>query len=328
MKLLVTGAAGFIGSHLCEKLLQDKCNKIVGLDAFVGSGTPEWIKRRNLQNMMNHPRFIFINANLLDVSWERVLPETDIVFHLAAIPGVRSSFGDEFASYVDNNILATQRLLEACRRFPVQKLIYGSTSSVYGEKAGMVKESASTLPLSPYGVSKLTGENLCRLYHLSDGVPVVILRFFTVYGPRQRPDMAFHRFIRNILTGKPIPVNGNGLQTRDFTYVADCVQAIAAAAQADGVIGETVNVGGKERASVLEGIKIIENILGKKAELSFSGSTRGEPFSTWADIGKAEQLLGYNPKVTLEQGLAAEVLDLCELYQLPKPNSVYGSGLM
>jgi UDP-glucuronate 4-epimerase len=324
MKLLVTGAAGFIGSHLCEKLLQDESNEVVGLDAFVGSGTPEWIKRRNVQNIMNHPRFTFTNQNLLDVSWEQLLPDTDVVFHLAAIPGVRSSFGDEFSTYVDNNILATQRLLEACSRFPVKKLIYGSTSSVYGEKAGMVPESASTLPLSPYGVSKLTGEYLCRLYHRNDGVPVVILRFFTVYGPRQRPDMAFHRFIRNILEGRPIPVYGSGLQTRDFTYVADCVEAIAAAAQADGIIGETLNVGGKARASVLEGIQIIETILGKKADLSFSGSPRGEPLSTWADIGKAERLLGYRPQVTLEQGLAAEAVDLCELYRLPKPDRLAG----
>ncbi|MEK3914787.1 NAD(P)-dependent oxidoreductase [Paenibacillus sp. FSL H7-0331] len=313
MQILVTGAAGFIGSHLCERLLQDENNQVIGLDAFVQSATPNWMRERNLRKLLHHPRFSFIQQHILKVSWENLLPQVDIVYHLAAIPGVRSSFGPDFETYVTNNILATQCLLEGCRQYPVQKLIYASTSSVYGEKTGQVNELTPTDPLSPYGVSKLTGEQLCHVYAHNDEVPIVILRFFTVYGPRQRPDMAFHRFINHIMHNKPIPIYGDGQQTRDFTFVEDCVRAVAQVAYADHVIGETINIGGKERASVLECISILERLVGKKVDIQFIRPTYGEPRNTWADITKAQSLLGYEPKMDLYHGLEQEIHDIYEM---------------
>ncbi|WP_442603333.1 NAD-dependent epimerase/dehydratase family protein [Paenibacillus sp. KN14-4R] len=311
MKILVTGAAGFIGSHLCEKLLQDPRHEVIGLDAFVQqSPTPVKVREYNLRFLLPQDRFTFINQNLLQVPWDEVLPGVDIVFHLAGMPGVRSSWGADFKTYVTHNIEATQRLLEGCSKHPVTKFIYASTSSVYGEKTDQVHETAATEPLSPYGVSKLTGEQLCNVYAHHAGIPIVILRFFTVYGPRQRPDMAFHKFISHIRQGKPIPINGDGLQTRDFTYVADCVEAIAAAVYAENIIGETINIGGKERASVLDCIAILEELFAKKIDRQFMSKASGEPRHTWANISKAQRLLGYQPKTDLRSGLHAEMMDL------------------
>ncbi|WP_028552054.1 NAD-dependent epimerase/dehydratase family protein [Paenibacillus sp. UNC451MF] len=310
MKILITGAAGFIGSHLCERLLIDTRHEVVGLDGLVTSSTPVKAREYNLRHLLQHPRFTFIKQDLLTVQWDQLLPGIDIVYHLAGMPGVRSSWGEDFKHYIRNNIEATQRLLEGCRTYPVSKFIYASTSSVYGEKIGQVNEMASTAPLSPYGVSKLTGEQLCKVYAHNDAIPLTILRFFTVYGPRQRPDMAFHRFIQHILQNKPIPINGDGTQTRDFTYVEDCVTAIAAAAHADNIMGETINIGGKERASVLDCIAILEEHFGKKVERQFMGKPIGEPSHTWADISKAQSLLGYEPKTDLRKGLKAEILDI------------------
>ncbi|WP_314588151.1 NAD-dependent epimerase/dehydratase family protein [Paenibacillus terrigena] len=310
MKILVTGAAGFIGSHLCERLLQDTSLELIGLDAYVKSSTPVHAREYNLRYLLQHPRFTFIQQDLLKVPWDQLLPGVDIVYHLAGMPGVRSSWGEDFKYYITNNIEATQRLLEGCHAYPITKFVYASTSSVYGEKTGQVNETSSTEPLSPYGVSKLTGEQLCRVYAHNDRIPVVILRFFTVYGPRQRPDMAFHRFIKHILQNKPIPINGDGKQTRDFTYVGDCVSAIAATAYADNIIGETINIGGKERASVLDCIAILEELFNKKVEQQFMGKPIGEPSHTWADTSKAQSLLGYEPKTDLRRGLKAEILDI------------------
>ncbi|MFC5701440.1 NAD-dependent epimerase/dehydratase family protein [Cohnella faecalis] len=314
MKIIVTGAAGFIGSHLCERLLRDPSNEIVGIDCFLDSGTPPWIRERNIRDLLAHPRFAMHRSHLLQIDWDPILPGTDVVIHLAGVPGVRSSWGGDFTAYVTNNVLVTQSLLEACRKHPVRKFIYGSTSSVYGEKTGKVSEDAEVVPLSPYGVSKLSGEHLCRVYQLNDALPVAILRFFTVYGPRQRPDMAFHRFIRRILAREPIPVFGNGEQSRDFTFVEDCVAGIAAAAYADGILGETINIGGKERASVLQCVSLLEEAFGSPAHIEFAGPVSGEPHSTWADISKARRLLGYDPKVSLREGLRREIADLRDLY--------------
>jgi nucleoside-diphosphate-sugar epimerase len=313
MNILVTGAAGFIGSHLCERLLQDERNQLIGLDAFVDSSTPIWMRERNLRFLLHHPRFTFLQHNILEAPWEDLLPDIDIVYHLAGIPGVRSSFGKDFGTYVINNIQATQCLLEGCRQYPVKKFIYASTSSVYGEKTGQVNELASTEPLSPYGVSKLTGEQLCHVYAHNDHIPAIILRFFTVYGPRQRPDMAFNLFINHIMNNTPITIYGDGNQTRDFTFVEDCVHAVAAVAYADHVIGETINIGGKERASVLECISILERLFSKKVERQFIGKTYGEPRHTWADISKAQKLLGYEPRMNLYSGLEKEAIDLCDM---------------
>lgn len=318
MKILVTGAAGFIGSHLCERLLQDKNHEVVGIDNYVPSGTPKWIKENNLRQLSSYPGFTFAELDLIHAPLAHYLADVDIVFHLAAIPGVRSSWGNDFAAYIANNILATQKLLEACRRSSIQKFVYASTSSVYGDKTGSVSERAGVAPLSPYGVSKLTGEQLCRVYYKNDGVPVVVLRFFTVYGPRQRPDMAFHRFIRQMLQNEAITLYGSGHQTRDFTYIRDCVEGIASAVDAEGIIGHTLNIGGKERASVLECIGLLEQLLSVKAKLAWIGPTYGEPQHTWADIRKARRLLKYEPKTDLKYGLSREIAYIRELYGIPE----------
>ncbi|TLS37481.1 NAD-dependent epimerase/dehydratase family protein [Pseudalkalibacillus caeni] len=315
MKILVTGAAGFIGSHLCEHLLLDKNHKVIGVDGFLGF-TNHSIKQRNLTNLISHPRFQLVKEDLLFINWSHYLNDVDVIFHLAGIPGVRSSWGENFKLYVDYNINATQRLLEACRTLPIKKFIYASTSSVYGDKTGKLSENSSCSPLSPYGVSKLTGEYLCKVYQENDGIPIVILRYFTVYGTRQRPDMAIHRFIKSILLNKPIEVYGDGKQTRDFTFISDCVQGTAAALYTKNfIIGETINIGGKERASVLETISLLEELFRKKADIQITGTTRGEPKHTWADITKAEKLLNYQPIIPLKIGLQKEIDDLRKLYR-------------
>lgn len=314
MNIIVTGAAGFIGSHLCERLLVDEGHNVIGIDGFIDPKLKP-LKLRNLTSLLRHPRFKFISENLLTVDWKTLLSNVEIIYHLAAIPGVRSSWGKDFDAYVSNNINVTQRLLEACRNVPITKFIYVSTSSVYGEKVGMVSEDSVPTPLSPYGVTKLTGEYLCKVYQKTDHIPITILRYFTVYGPRQRPDMAFHRFIQHILQKNPLPVFGSGKQTRDFTYVADCIEATASVLSAKNVIGETINIGGKERASILEVISIIEDILGKKVAVKFLEKPRGEPLHTWANITKAEQLLQYKPTIPLKIGLKHELDDLINLYK-------------
>ncbi|MFJ5623713.1 NAD-dependent epimerase/dehydratase family protein [Peribacillus loiseleuriae] len=315
MKILVTGAAGFIGSHLCEKLLTDKNNKIIGVDTFTGP-TPKKLKSVNLGNLLNNTRFRLIETDLLTADLEKLLEEIDIIYHLAGIPGVRSSWGKDFDPYVKNNISVTQRLLEAVKNKKLVKFIYASTSSVYGEVDGKVTEDAYLSPLSPYGITKLTGEHLCNVYHKSFNIPIVTVRFFTVYGPRQRPDMAFHRFITQILKGETLSIFGDGTQTRDFTYVADCVEAIASIIYKDNVIGETINIGGKERASINEILTIIETLTGKKAMIDYLPKLLGEPTHTWADISKAQKMLNYNPKVSLREGITKEIEYIRSIYTL------------
>ncbi|MCB7159081.1 NAD-dependent epimerase/dehydratase family protein [Bacillus subtilis] len=314
MKILVTGAAGFIGSHLCEELLKDKKHNVIGIDDFIGP-TPFSLKLKNLKNLLPEKRFTFIKENLLTADLAPLLEGVDVIFHLAAIPGVRSSWGNHFHPYAAHNIQALQRLLEACREHSIQTFVFASTSSVYGEKQGKVSENTSLSPLSPYGVTKLTGEKLCHVYKQSFGIPIVILRFFTVYGPRQRPDMAFHRLIKQHLQQKPLTIFGDGQQSRDFTYISDCVKGITAVLGKPRLIGETVNIGGAERASVIKVVSLIEDISGRKATLHFSDKIAGEPRNTWADISKAKQLLHYNPATSLKDGLTNEITYLSSLYQ-------------
>jgi nucleoside-diphosphate-sugar epimerase len=315
MNILVTGAAGFIGSHLCEKLLRNEQNTVVGIDTFIGP-TPNSLKQVNLENLLNHPRFKFVKQNLMTADLEHMLQDVDIVYHLAGMPGVRSSWGKDFDPYVTNNILVTQRLLEAAKDKPLQKFIYASTSSVYGEQQGKVAEEAYLTPLSPYGITKLTGEYLCTVYHKSFHIPIVTVRFFTVYGPRQRSDMAFHRFIAHILKEEPITLFGDGTQSRDFTYVSDCVEGLAAVVKKDNLIGQTINIGGKERATVNETISTMEQLTGKMAKIEYLSTLKGEPKHTWADIAKAQNLLDYQPKVPLREGLAKEIEYIRTIYHL------------
>ena len=317
MKILVTGAAGFIGSHLCEKLLIDSSHEVIGIDAFIGP-TPEKIKQMNLVNLSNHPRFTLIRGDLMTVNLDELLKGIDIIYHLAAIPGVRTSWGKEFGPYVTNNISVTQRLLEAVKDKDIQKFIYASTSSVYGNTDGKVTENANMSPLSPYGITKLTAEQLCKVYHKNFHIPIVTVRFFTVYGPRQRPDMAFHRFISQILKEEPITIFGNGTQSRDFTYIKDCIEGTTAILHKDNCIGQTINIGGKERATVNEVISILEVLTGKKARMNYLPKIIGESEHTWADISNANKLLDYNPKIYLREGLVEEIAYISSLYSLKK----------
>ncbi|MCA1031205.1 NAD-dependent epimerase/dehydratase family protein [Bacillus timonensis] len=305
MKILVTGAAGFIGSSLCEELVRDEKNEVFGIDCFIGP-TPTALKDVNVKKLLHHPRFQFRQENLLSVDLPSLLEDIDVVYHLAAIPGVRSSWGKDFDPYVTNNISVTQRLLEASKNKQLKKFIYASTSSVYGEKQGKVSEDLLPEPLSPYGVTKLTGEHLCSVYRESFRVPTVILRYFTVYGPKQRPDMAFHRFIKQIIHDEPITIFGDGKQTRDFTFIDDCVKGTASVLHQDNIIGEIINIGGKERSSVLEIIELLERVSGKQAKKQFQTKVTGEPMHTWADIRKASSLLNYSPQTSLEEGLKKE----------------------
>lgn len=315
MKILITGAAGFIGSHLCEQLLKDQRNEIIGVDTFIGP-TPEKLKLVNLKTLQNHPKFHFMELDLLTSDLELLLNDIDVVYHLAGMPGVRSSWGKDFGPYVMNNISATQRLLEAAKNKKLTKFIYASTSSVYGEKSGKVSEDTCPNPLSPYGITKLTGEYLCHVYQKSFNIPVIVVRFFTVYGPRQRPDMAFHRFILQILKGEPITVYGDGTQSRDFTFIGDCINATSSVLNKDHLIGKTINIGGKERASINEIISILEQLTGKKAMIHYTQKISGEPKHTWADISLAQTLLDFEPKVLLKEGLSKEIDYIRSVYRL------------
>ncbi|WP_018131688.1 NAD-dependent epimerase/dehydratase family protein [Effusibacillus pohliae] len=312
MKIIVTGAAGFIGSHLTERLLAEG-HRVIGIDMF---HQPQWnrFKRFNLAGALQHPNFTLIEGDLLQLDLAKIVADdTDVVFHQAAIAGVRNSWGANFQAYVELNILATQRLLEACKDRGIKKFVYASSSSVYGGTNGPTPEDTPPQPISPYGVSKLAGEHLVRMYHLEYGLPTTSLRYFTVYGPRQRPDMAFHKFLKAVLQGQPIPVYGNGQQTRDFTYVTDVVEANVQAMNWQEH-GNVFNIGGAERASVLEVLDVIREVTGRQVEIEWLPRQSGDPLCTWADISLVSRKLGYHPQVTLRQGLAKEWEYIREIY--------------
>lgn len=314
MKIIVTGAAGFIGSHLCEKLLEDERNTVVGIDGWIGP-TPSHVKTSNTGPLLAHSRFTLISENLLVAPLHELLRDADAIYHLAGMPGVRTSWGNDFEAYAIHNISVTQRLLEACKNTRIQQFIYASTSSVYGEKDGKLSEGMEPAPLSPYGITKLTGEHLCRVYYTTFGIPTTVLRYFTVYGPRQRPDMSFHRFIKQLLANEPITIFGDGTQSRDFTYISDCIDGTAAVLGNQATIGKTINIGGKEKASVNDVIALLEELTGKKAVRQYTTSAIGEPKHTWADLSLAEKYLHYCPKVTLKEGIAREIEYIRMLYR-------------
>ncbi len=299
--VIVTGCAGFIGSHLTERLLR-KDFKVTGIDCFTDY-YPVEIKRNNLKGFIGNKNFTFIRRDVIDADLKGLISDSDYIFHLAAQPGVRASWGQSFEIYIKNNILGTQRLLEACMKSDIKRLVFASSSSVYGDAKEMpIKEESVTKPLSPYGVTKLAAENLCGLYHKNYGIPAVSLRYFTVYGPRQRPDMAFSKFINAVLKGSPIIIYGDGEQTRDFTYVSDIVEANILAMER-GRNGEIYNIGGGSRISVNETIKIIERLAGKRARVEHKEAQSGDMRNTYADIGKARKDLGYRPETSIESGL-------------------------
>ncbi len=304
MRALVTGAAGFIGSHLTSALL-DRGAEVTGLDCFTDYYARS-IKEANLGVNAGRQGFQFVEAALQSTDLTSLLEGTTHVFHLAAQAGVRKSWGRDFRIYTDNNVDATQRLLEASVGHPLHRFVYASSSSVYGDNVSIpMREDALPQPVSPYGVTKLAAEQLCYLYQANYQVPTTSVRYFTVYGPRQRPDMAFHRFIRAALRGDPISLYGDGEQTRDFTFVTDAVAATVAAGDQGG-LGRTYNVGGGSRVSVNQLFEIIARIHGKPLDIRREPVQKGDMRDTFADTTRARADLGFAPKVTLEQGLEAE----------------------
>lgn len=303
MKALVTGGAGFIGSHLSERLLAGGA-RVRAIDAFTDF-YPRPLKERNLEALRGRPGYEFVEGDLRTVDLEALLDGITHVFHLAAQAGVRRSWGAEFQIYTGLNVDATQRLLEATVGKPIERLVYASSSSVYGDEAVMpMVETALPQPVSPYGVTKLAAEQLCYLYHVNHGVPTVALRYFTVYGPRQRPDMGFNRFFTALLDGRPLVQFGDGLQTRDFTFVADAVTATADAA-VRGVPGRVYNIGGGARVSLREVFDLIARVSGRPVTIDRQGPQKGDMRDTYADTSRAQADLGFAPSVTLEEGLRA-----------------------
>ena len=303
MKAVVTGAAGFIGSHLVESLLADG-REVVGVDAFTDYYARD-VKEANLARARDHRAFRLVEGRLQDMDLVRLLDGAAEVFHLAAQAGVRASWGRDFSIYTDNNVLATQRLLEAAQA-GAAKIVYASSSSVYGDSPDLpLRESAACRPVSPYGVTKLAAEHLGNLYHSNLGLPVSSLRYFTVYGPRQRPDMAFHRFLKAARDGTPIEVYGDGRQTRDFTFVSDIVAATRAAA-VSGRPGGVYNVGGGERVALNDVIERIGRVTGRRLEVVRREAQKGDMRDTSADTQAAARDLGFRSTVTLEEGLERE----------------------
>lgn len=304
MKAVVTGAAGFIGSHLVRGLL-DRGFDVLGVDCFTDY-YPRPLKEANLDVNRARKGFSFLEARLQDADLGQVLEGATHVFHLAAQAGVRKSWGSDFRVYTSNNVDASQQLLEACVGRPLHRFVYASSSSLYGDNVSIpMREDALPQPVSPYGVTKLAAEQLCHLYHVNHGVPTTSLRYFTVYGPRQRPDMAFNRFIHASLEGRPVTLYGDGEQTRDFTFVADAVAATMAAGDR-GVPGRAYNVGGGSRVSMNQVLDIIGRVAGRPLEVRREPAQKGDMRDTYADTTLARADLGFAPSVTLEQGIEAE----------------------
>ena len=304
MKAFVTGVAGFIGSHLTGALL-DRGAQVIGVDSLTDYYARE-LKQRNLAENRGRDGFRFLETAIHDADLPKLLDGVTHVFHLAAQAGVRKSWGGDFRTYTRNNVDATQKLLEACVGRPLERFVQASSSSVYGDRAPIpMREDALPRPVSPYGVTKMAAEQLGYLYHVNYGVPAVAMRYFTVYGPRQRPDMAFNRFIQAALNDRPITMYGDGEQTRDFTYVADAVAATLAAGER-GVPGTAYNIGGGSRVSMNHVLKIIEQIAGRPLKVTREGTQKGDMRDTYADTSLAHKDLGFVPTVSLEEGIQAE----------------------
>jgi UDP-glucuronate 4-epimerase len=300
--ILVTGAAGFIGSHLVDRLLADG-REVIGVDAFTGYYSRKR-KERNLALAVREDGFRLVEGDLLRLDLDELLRGVRGVVHLAGEPGVRRSWGSNFSKYLERNVLSTQRMLEATWRNATPKFIYASSSSVYGPDPGHpVGEDHARRPASPYGFSKLAAEDLIQLYVRERGVPASVLRYFTVYGPRQRPEMALSRFIFAAFRGRPVEVFGDGKQKRDMTYVADAVDATVAALDASPGV---YNVGGGTRATVNEMIDAVGRVTSAPVEARYGPSAEGDVRSTWADSRWAARVLGYRPRVGLEEGIAAQ----------------------
>lgn len=297
MKALVTGCAGFIGSHLTDRLLADGY-EVTGIDCFTDYYARS-TKEANISGARKNPNFTFIEKDILEMD---AFPAVDYIFHEAAQAGVRASWGSSFAIYTRNNIEATQRLLEGYKDKPLTKFVYASSSSVYGDAPLPMREDMKPQPVSPYGVSKLAAEHLCYLYWKNYGVPTVSLRYFTVYGPRQRPDMAINKFVKAILQEDALTLYGDGTQTRDFTFISDVVEANLLAAQ-HGSSGEVYNIGGGSRITVNDLIREMEHHCRKSAKIVPASEQKGDTRDTLADNKKARESLGWIPRITVHEGI-------------------------
>ena len=310
MRVLVTGAAGFIGSSLVDRLL-GAGHEVVGIDSFEDYYHRRF-KEAAVALAVGSASYRLIEANILGLAAAEssenlsdLVRWADVVYHLAAQAGVRASWGTSFSTYTDNNILATQLMLETAKKEGVDAFVYASSSSVYGDTDEFpMREDAKCRPFSPYGVTKLAAEHLCQLYWRNFSLPTVSLRFFTVYGPRQRPDMAFHKFIRAMAKGSPIEVYGDGHQTRDFTFIDDIVSGLVAAPSA--AAGSVLNLGGGSRVSLAEALDVLGEVAGRAPKVRLASRQAGDVRDTWASIDRAREAIGYAPSVSLRDGLAAE----------------------
>jgi nucleoside-diphosphate-sugar epimerase len=301
MKCLVTGAAGFIGSHLCDRLL-DLGHTVTGVDAFIRY-YPRVIKERHLATARVHPRFQLAELDLRDPLPPSLLDGVEVIYHLAAVPGLCRSWS-EYGLYESCNLRATQRLLTAAAKASdLRRFVHASTSSVYGRQA-TGNEDVPTRPVSPYGVTKLAAEALVRAYHESFGVPAVVLRYYSVYGPRQRPDMGYHRFIRAFVERQSITIYGDGSHVRGNTFVSDCVDATVRAAEAKP--GAIYNVGGGETTTTLGVVHKLEAIFGYKVPIVHAAPRPGDQSETKADTSRIRADLGWQPRVGLDEGLRAQ----------------------
>jgi nucleoside-diphosphate-sugar epimerase len=305
VRVVVTGAAGFIGSHLCERLLADG-HEVVGIDSFTDFYEPS-LKRSNLEVVEQNPKFALEDLDLVNASLREAVRDVSVVFHLAGLDGVSPSWGTAFDRYVQDNIVATQRLLEAVQGSDrLKRVVFASSSSIYGEAEMFpTKESAVPKPASPFGMTKLAAEHLAFVYMRTFRLPTTSLRYFTVYGPRQRPDMAFLRFMHALVEDEEIEIYGDGEQTRDFTYVSDVVDGTVKAASAD-VVGSVINLGGGSRVTVNRVLATLEEISGLTARRKLLPAAPGDPRHTGASINLARERLGWEPRVSLRDGLTRQ----------------------
>lgn len=304
MKAVVTGAAGFVGSNLTTRLL-DVGARVTGVDCFTDYYARA-LKEKNVKRFRDHPRCRFVETEIATANWTELLTDVTHVFHLAAQAGVRHSWGADFAIYTTCNVDATQILLEACVGRSLERFVYASSSSVYGDGVAIpMREDARPQPVSPYGVTKLAAEHLCQLYFVNHEVPTVSLRYFTVYGPCQRPDMAFNRFLRAIQNGQPITLYGDGEQTRDFTFIDDAVSATIAAGNR-GNSGRVYNIGGGARVSMNHVLDLMATVTGQVPIIARQPLQKGDMRDTYADATLAKQDLGFTPAVELEDGIRSE----------------------
>ena len=311
---IVTGVAGFIGSNLAAALL-DRGDRVIGVDQFNDYYNPQ-LKRANVSILQKKSAFTLIESDIQTLNWQELLQNVNVVYHQAAQAGVRASWGESFRHYTERNINATQIILEAAKETPsLTRFVYASTSSVYGNAETMpTPETICPQPVSPYGITKLAAERMCWLYQQNFGVPVTALRYFTVYGPRQRPDMAFHKFFKAAIQDEAISIYGDGKQTRDFTFVSDAVAANLAAGEVPEAIGEVFNIGGGSRVILMDVLATMEKIIGQPIRKNYVARAMGDARHTSADVSKAQRILGYQPQVSLVEGLTKEWQWIQSLY--------------